>query len=115
MYADRATSRAQRAFMACLKGMHACLHARAGSWHLNLYKGNRAWCRTGAGGDIDLLILIDREVDLVTPLCTQLTYEGLIDEALGIRNGIVQLEHAGFLTHPSHNARSFAQLLLVSS
>lgn len=31
-------------------------------------------------------------MDLVTPLCTQLTYEGLIDEVFGIKNGVVQLE-----------------------
>jgi hypothetical protein len=38
-----------------------------------------------------LMILIDRAVDWVTPLCTQLTYEGLIDEILGIKNGTVTL------------------------
>ena len=35
---------------------------------------------------IDCLLLIDRNVDLLTPLCTQLTYEGLIDEIYGIHN-----------------------------
>ena len=35
---------------------------------------------------IDTLIIIDRNVDLVTPLLTQLTYEGLIDEFFGIQN-----------------------------
>lgn len=35
---------------------------------------------------IDQFIIIDRNVDLVTPLCTQLTYEGLIDETMGIRH-----------------------------
>jgi len=40
---------------------------------------------------VDTLILLDRAVDLVTPLCTQLTYEGLIDEVLGISNGSVEL------------------------
>ena len=35
---------------------------------------------------IDCLLLIDRNVDLLTPLCTQLTYEGLIDEIYGIQN-----------------------------
>jgi hypothetical protein len=35
---------------------------------------------------IDCLLLIDRNVDLLTPLCTQLTYEGLIDEIYGISN-----------------------------
>jgi hypothetical protein len=31
-------------------------------------------------------------VDAVTPLCTQLTFEGLVDETLGIRNGSVTLD-----------------------
>ncbi|KAJ0047226.1 hypothetical protein Pint_05995 [Pistacia integerrima] len=30
--------------------------------------------------EINTLILIDREVDMVTPMCSQLTYEGLLDE-----------------------------------
>ena len=35
---------------------------------------------------ISTLILIDRNVDLMTPLSTQLTYEGLIDEIYNIKN-----------------------------
>lgn len=35
---------------------------------------------------ISKLILIDRSIDLMTPLSTQLTYEGLIDEIYGIKN-----------------------------
>ncbi|KAI9736913.1 MAG: hypothetical protein M1818_005964 [Claussenomyces sp. TS43310] len=35
---------------------------------------------------IESLIVIDREVDFATPLLTQLTYEGLIDEVVGIQN-----------------------------
>ncbi|CAF0986915.1 unnamed protein product [Brachionus calyciflorus] len=34
---------------------------------------------------IDNLILIDRTVDFITPMMTQLTYEGLIDENFGIK------------------------------
>ncbi|GCB61298.1 hypothetical protein scyTo_0007028, partial [Scyliorhinus torazame] len=34
----------------------------------------------------DKLLLLDRNVDLLTPLATQLTYEGLIDEIYGIQN-----------------------------
>ncbi len=37
-------------------------------------------------GDVSELILIDRESDLITPMLTQLTYEGLIDEIFRIRN-----------------------------
>lgn len=39
------------------------------------------------GGSVDSIIAIDRQVDMVTPLSTQLTYEGLLDEVIGIRNG----------------------------
>ncbi|KAK3394187.1 Sec1-like protein [Podospora didyma] len=35
---------------------------------------------------MESVIIIDREVDFVTPLLTQLTYEGLIDEVFGIQN-----------------------------
>ncbi|CAK9858695.1 unnamed protein product [Sphagnum jensenii] len=42
--------------------------------------------------EIDSLILIDRQVDIVTPMCSQLTYEGLIDEFLQINNGAVELD-----------------------
>ncbi|KAH6801043.1 Sec1/munc18-like proteins superfamily, partial [Perilla frutescens var. hirtella] len=31
-------------------------------------------------------------VDMITPMCTQLTYEGLVDECLGIDNGAVELD-----------------------
>ncbi|KAK8494988.1 hypothetical protein V6N13_030039 [Hibiscus sabdariffa] len=42
--------------------------------------------------EINTLILIDREVDMITPMCSQLTYEGLIDEFLRINNGSVELD-----------------------
>lgn len=35
---------------------------------------------------IDQLILIDRSVDLITPLATQLTYDGLIDQFFTINS-----------------------------
>ena len=35
---------------------------------------------------IDNLLILDRTVDLLTPLLSQLTYEGLIDEIFGINN-----------------------------
>ena len=46
------------------------------------------------GGPIDEIVLLDREVDCVTPMCTQLTFEGLVDETLGIKNGSVTLDAA---------------------
>lgn len=45
-----------------------------------------------ASQEIDALIVLDRTVDLVTPLCTQLTYLGLIDEVLGIHHGFLSVD-----------------------
>lgn len=45
--------------------------------------------------NLEALVLLDRGSDLVTPLLTQLTYEGLIDENYGIRHGIVEIPEAG--------------------
>ncbi|GLJ41401.1 hypothetical protein SUGI_0857010 [Cryptomeria japonica] len=42
--------------------------------------------------EIDTLILLDRHVDMVTPMCSQLTYEGLLDEFLHINNGAIELD-----------------------
>ena len=42
----------------------------------------------GAVPDIDSLLVLDRMVDPVSPLCTPLTYEGLIDEMIGIQKHI---------------------------
>ncbi|XP_056683837.1 vacuolar protein-sorting-associated protein 33 homolog isoform X2 [Spinacia oleracea] len=42
--------------------------------------------------DINTLILLDREVDMITPMCTQLTYEGLLDELLHVNDGAVELD-----------------------
>ncbi|KAJ3158524.1 hypothetical protein HDU86_002749 [Geranomyces michiganensis] len=45
-----------------------------------------------AQSELDSMVVIDRNVDLVTPLCTQLTYQGLIDEVLGIKSTFVEVE-----------------------
>ncbi|KAI3896629.1 hypothetical protein MKX03_036089 [Papaver bracteatum] len=42
--------------------------------------------------EINTLILLDREVDMVTPMCFQLTYEGVMDEILHVDNGCVELD-----------------------
>lgn len=47
---------------------------------------------------IDSLIILDRRVDMITPLLTQLTYEGLIDELLGIKNCKLSLYRFPYLT-----------------
>ena len=42
--------------------------------------------------EIGNLLIVDREVDLVTPMMTQLSFEGAIDELLGITNSSVELD-----------------------
>eukprot|EP00550_Attheya_septentrionalis_P005748 CAMPEP_0198283006 /NCGR_PEP_ID=MMETSP1449-20131203/2702_1 /TAXON_ID=420275 /ORGANISM="Attheya septentrionalis, Strain CCMP2084" /LENGTH=861 /DNA_ID=CAMNT_0043979461 /DNA_START=78 /DNA_END=2663 /DNA_ORIENTATION=- len=41
---------------------------------------------------IDALLVIDRRVDLVTPMLTPLTYEGLLDDMLGIDCGVIMVD-----------------------
>lgn len=41
---------------------------------------------------IEQLIIIDRDVDFATPLLTQLTYEGLIDELVGIKHNRAEVD-----------------------
>lgn len=45
---------------------------------------------------IDQLLLLDRSIDLISPLATQITYEGLIDELYGINNCTVKLPYEKF-------------------
>jgi len=41
--------------------------------------------------EIQSIVLIDRETDMITPLCTPLTYEALLDEVFGIANNVVKV------------------------
>jgi len=41
---------------------------------------------------ISKLIILDRRIDMITPILTQLTYEGLIDELIGISSGFVNVD-----------------------
>lgn len=50
---------------------------------------------------IESLIIIDRGVDLATALLTQLTYEGLIDELVGIQNNQADVDTAVVGSAPS--------------
>ncbi|KAI0068053.1 Sec1-like protein [Artomyces pyxidatus] len=49
----------------------------------------------------DSLIVLDRRVDMITPFLTQLTYEGLIDEVVGIKNSHVEVP-VSLLNAPSN-------------
>ena len=43
------------------------------------------------GSHISELVLFDRTCDFVTPLCSQLTYEGILDDVFGISSGFVRI------------------------
>jgi len=57
-------------------------------------KLNQAVSKSLESGSVDTLILIDRQVDFITPMCTALTYEALIDDLIGIRNGCIQIDES---------------------
>lgn len=43
---------------------------------------------------IDGLVIVERATDMVTPMCTQLTYAGLLDEIIGIKSAHVEVDSA---------------------
>jgi hypothetical protein len=63
-------------------------------------------CTMSVSQNVDSLIIIDRSVDLITPLCTQLTYEGLIDEVFGIRASHVEVDSSLIGITPPNPATS---------
>ncbi|GJE86210.1 Sec1-like protein [Phanerochaete sordida] len=74
------------------KGDYASRLAKLLSKNLETSTPDNANNMLGTMSDkLDSLIIIDRRVDMVTPLLTQLTYEGLIDEVIGLRNSHVEL------------------------
>ena len=93
-------------------------------------KGKGAWARSvtdillrmrremgseepDAAPEIGELILIDRSCDVVTPMLTQLTYEGLVDENFGISNSIVELDPA-VVAVPSTDASAAGKKVKVA-
>lgn len=58
---------------------------------------------------VESAIIIDREVDPVTPLLTQLTYEGLIDEVFGIQNNQVEVDTTVVGAPPQSTAAASSQ------
>lgn len=48
---------------------------------------NEATPNADGGGDIAAMLVIDRKVDMVTPMVTPLTFEGLLDDVIGIDCG----------------------------
>lgn len=58
---------------------------------------------------IDQILLIDRSVDLISPLATQLTYEGLIDEIFGLNNNTANFPAQKFQSTEERQTESLAE------
>ncbi|XP_050526937.1 vacuolar protein sorting-associated protein 33A [Daktulosphaira vitifoliae] len=65
---------------------------------------------------IDHIVLLDRSIDLLTPMATQLTFEGLIDELFGIDCCTVELPAEKFVSDEENkNVLSLRKIVLNSS
>ncbi|KAK7087752.1 vacuolar protein sorting-associated protein 33A-like isoform X2 [Littorina saxatilis] len=64
---------------------------------------------------IDTLLILDRTVDLLTPLLYQLTYEGLIDEIFGINNTSIKLPAERLGPQPSQEGVESKKVILNSA
>ncbi|XP_014204862.1 vacuolar protein sorting-associated protein 33A [Copidosoma floridanum] len=67
---------------------------------------------------IEHLLLLDRSIDLLSPLVTQLTYEGLIDEIYGIHNTTVKLPAEKFASSdesPTMSLEKKIQQIILNS
>ncbi|PWN25926.1 Sec1-like protein [Jaminaea rosea] len=71
----------------------------------------------GVSGLIDGLVIVERSTDLVTPLCNQLTYAGLVDDVIGIKSGHVEFDVAAAAgaSGPSNTASSSSSPLVSPS
>ena len=63
------------------------------------------------GKQIQTVVLFDRSVDLVTPFCSQMCYEGLLDEYYNIEGGRMKIPKAG----TADNAALQYELVLLST
>jgi len=64
---------------------------------------------------IDSIVILDRSVDLLSTLPTQLTYEGLIDELFGISQGSVKLPAHKFTVQGTDSTDEMKVIRLNSS
>jgi hypothetical protein len=66
------------------------------------------------GGQVDALVIIDRKVDMVTPMLTPLTYEGLLDDVVGIDCGFINVDVDVINPEDSTEKKSDAKREIVS-
>ena len=64
---------------------------------------------------ISALLLVDRNIDVITPLLTPSTYEGLIDEVFGIKFSILDITNDMLETRDGNGGGSGKRKLLLSS
>ncbi|KAM9366243.1 vacuolar protein sorting-associated protein 33B [Symphorus nematophorus] len=69
-----------------LYGIGRCSKMAYESWREQVEEGEQ---RSGQA-EIGKVFLIDRDVDFVTPLCSQVVYEGLVDDIFRIKCGCVE-------------------------
>ena len=60
---------------------------------------------------IDEILLIDRSVDLLTPVMTQMTYEGLLDEIFGINHTTIKVPPEKFVQQNARDGQSSEQVV----
>ncbi|GJQ85374.1 car [Trypoxylus dichotomus] len=90
-------------------------------WDLlvRLQKENKEALKLEQNSCIDQMILIDRSVDLMSALATQLTYEGLIDEIFGLNNNTVNIPAEKLMSTEERHTESLQEekkaLILDSS
>ena len=70
---------------------------------------------TTATEPISALLLVDRNIDVITPLLTPSTYEGLIDELFGIKFSILDITNDMLETRDGNGGGSGKRKLLLSS
>ncbi|KAI9454833.1 Sec1-like protein [Russula earlei] len=87
------------------KGDHAGRLAELLTRQTTLHAGVDRESLLDVSDTFDSLIIIDRRIDMITPLLTQLTYEGLIDEVLHIRNSHIEVP-VSLLNVPSNPNQS---------
>jgi len=73
----------------------------------NIEKEDKMKTEESGQSEIDCLIMFDRNLDYVTPLLTQFTYTGALDEVWGIKqNNFINLEKKFFPVNMSPNAEN---------
>lgn len=59
---------------------------------LKMASAEKGESKYGGESVFDCLIMLDRDIDLISPLLTQLVYEGLIDEVFGINTTVALVD-----------------------